>query len=66
MYENYYNENNMQNEPENRPEKKNKKDSLGKKIFIAVLCGILFGSSAAAAFAGVNALFKSENPDESG
>ena len=45
-------------EPEHKPEhKKTNKAQPGKIVCVVLLCGLLFGSSAAAAFIGVNALW---------
>ena len=68
MYQNYsefennypvYVENTSLRIPETKPAPK-KKHNLAKAFLALILCGALFGSAAAAAFAGTNALLKKD------
>ena len=59
MYENeyYFNESiNARGKAEGK--KTEKKRGTGRKLLSAILCGLLFGSAAAGAFAGVNSILK--------
>ena len=72
MYQNYsefeesypvFEENTSLCIPETKPAPR-KKRKLAKAVLALVLCGALFGSAAAAAFAGTNALLKKETADD--
>ena len=55
----YYEHNPYQETPVNQTgAPKKEKSGFGKKVLSVILCGLLFGASAAAAFRGVNTLFK--------
>ena len=61
MYEDYEFETGAEkSEPEIRPAPAAKKTGLAKRILTVILCGALFGACAAASFAGVSALFGSD------
>ncbi len=48
--------------PERAAAPKKSGGKTGRKILSVILCGLLFGASAAAAFRGVNTLFKTDEP----
>ena len=60
-YNQAYNNQTVQVSP---PKKVKKKHSLGKKVLTVILCGLLFGAAAAAAFQGVSGLLKDKAADE--